>query len=184
MADGVDVVDTGALPMTEPHHAPIFDTGPHPEPLNFEAETVDYTPPVEVNPYARPARAEPVHVDLSGALSSEPVAVPAAPVAVPGQFAFIKRWKLALVLAGVWLAGAVAGAGMYFWWFHAMDKTWVEFAALLFVIVCVVAALLVAMVENRPTLSAVAMGVMSMPFAAACGAGLLYGLYAYSVISP
>ena len=73
---------------------------------------------------------------------------------------------------------------MYFWWFHAMDKTWVEFAALLFVIVCVVAALLVAMVENRPTLSAVAMGVMSMPFAAACGAGLLYGLYAYSVISP
>lgn len=132
-----------------------------------------------------PTRAsrEPVHIDLSGAISSEPVVVPAAPVAVPGQFAFIKRWKLALVLAGVWLVGALAGAGMYFWWFHAMDKTWVEFAALVFVIVCVVAALLVAMVDNRPTLSAVALAVMSTPCAAACGAGLLYGLYAYRLIT-
>ncbi|MFN8227462.1 MAG: hypothetical protein U0R18_12195 [Mycobacterium sp.] len=168
--------------MTEPHHAPIFDTGPHPEPLNFGGDAVDYTPPVEVNPYARASR-EPVHIDLSGAISSEPVVVPAAPVAVPGQFAFIKRWKLALVLAGVWLVGALAGAGMYFWWFHAMDKTWVEFAALVFVIVCVVAALLVAMVDNRPTLSAVALAVMSTPCAAACGAGLLYGLYAYRLIT-
>ena len=181
MADSVNVVDTGSMPMTEPHHAPIFDTGPHPEPLNFGGDAVDYTPPVE-NPYARASR-EPVPIDVGGAISAEPVVVPAAPVAVPGQFAFIKRWKLALVLGGVWLAGAGAGAGMYFWWIHAMDKTWVEFATLVFVIVCMVAALLVAMVENRPTMSAVALAVMSTPFAAGCGAGLLYGLYAYHLIT-
>ena len=28
-----DRLDTGALPVTEPHPSPIFDTGPHPDPL-------------------------------------------------------------------------------------------------------------------------------------------------------
>ncbi|HNM86009.1 MAG TPA: hypothetical protein PKI77_15975 [Mycobacterium sp.] len=160
MADGVDVVDTGSLPMTEPHHAPIFDTGPHPEPLTYPDE-MDFLPP----------GAGPVHIDPSGTVSPE-----------LGES--IKRWKLALIIAGVWAVGAAAGAGMYYWWFHAMDKTWVEFAALLLVIVSVVAALLIAMIEDRPVLSAVALGVMSTPFAAACGAGLLYGYYAYGLLSP
>lgn len=163
MSDSVDVVDTGSLPMTEPHHAPIFDTGPHPEPLNYQNDELDFLPP----------GAGPVHIDPSG--TTRPVAE---------QFEVIKRWKLALIIAGVWAAGAAAGAGMYYWWFHSMDKTWVEFAALVFVIVCVVAALLVAMIEDRPVLSAVALGVMSTPFAAACGAGLLYGYYAYGLIWP
>ena len=93
-----------------------------------------------------------MHIDLRWGDLVGPRRGAHSAIAVPGQFAFIKRWKLALVLAGV-LAGrsAFAGAGMYFWWFHAMDKTWVEFAALVFVIVCgVVAALLVAMVDNPP----------------------------------
>ena len=30
-----DRLDTGALPVTEPHPAPIFDTGPHPEPIHM-----------------------------------------------------------------------------------------------------------------------------------------------------
>ncbi len=168
MSDSVDVVDTGSLPMTQPHHAPIFDTGPHPEPLNYATvDELDFPPP----------GVGPVHIDPTGAISS-------GPVPVPGQFEFIKRWKLALIVTGVWAAGAAAGAGLYYWWFHSMDKTWVEFASLLLVIVCMVAALLVAMVENRPALSAVALGVMSTPFAAACGAGLLYGYYAYGLISP
>ena len=34
----------GRLPMTEPHHAPIFDTGPHPEPLTYPDE-MDFLPP-------------------------------------------------------------------------------------------------------------------------------------------
>ena len=46
-----EATDTGSLPMTEPHMAPIFDTGPHPVPLPSEEvgePLADDVPPARV----------------------------------------------------------------------------------------------------------------------------------------
>jgi hypothetical protein len=180
----LESVDTGALPMTEPHPAPFFDTGPHPEPLvSYDADEFDFTPPADSVPFRRIADAD-VHVDLSSAVTSEPLPKPAHPIAVPGQFQFVRRWKFALLLAGVWIAAEAIGAGLYYWWFQSIDKTWPDACVLLYVIVCVVAALLVSMTETRPMLSALAVGLMVAPFASACGAALLYGAYAFGWLPP
>ena len=180
----LEQVDTGALPMTEPHSAPFFDTGPHPAPLvSYDADEFDLTPPADSVAFRRIADAD-VHVDLSSAVTSEPLPKPAHPVAVPGQLQFVKRWKFALVVAAVWIAAEAIGAGLYFWWFQSIDKTWPDACVLFYVIVCVVAALLVAMTETRPMLSALAVALMVAPFASACGAAVLYGAYAFGWLTP
>lgn len=182
-------VDTGALPMTEPHSAPFFDTGPHPDPLVFydsdALEFVDYTPPADAvsDQFARPSDSG-MHMKLSSVVSPVRLPAPAHPVAVPGQFQFVKRWKYALLMVGVWIAAAAIGLGMYYWWFHSVDKTWPDAGVLLYVIVCVVAALLVAMTETKPMLTVLALGIMMSPFASACGAASLYGAYAFGWVVP
>ncbi len=177
MREGQDTLDSGAIPMTEPHPAPIFDTGPHPDPLvSYDSDPfapVDHTPPVDSMPRF-----------VGGAHISGPLPVPAQPVVVPGQLQFVKRWKFTLVLAGVWIAAAAAGAGLYHWWFHSMDKTWPEAGVLLFVIACTLAALLASLTESKPMSSSLALALMSAPFAAACGSAALYGAYAFGWIVP
>jgi hypothetical protein len=184
----VNSLDTGSLSMTEPHHAPIFDTGPHPDPIPPIGDDpgVDYTPLVDSSslPSLSGAADEPVHVDLGSAVSSAPLPLPAQPVAVPGQFQFAKRWKFALLLTGVWIAAGAAGVGLFYFWFHSFDKTWPDFGVLVYVVVCVVAALLFSMAETRPTVSALAMGIMTAPYASACAAAVLYGAYAFGWVAP
>ena len=142
--------------MTEPHPAPIFDTGPHPAPLvSYDADEFDLTPPADSVPFRRPADDD-VHVDLSSALTSRPLRKPAHPVAVPGQLQFVKRWKFALVVAGVWIAAEAIGAGLYFWWFQSIDKTWPDACVLFYVIVCVVGG--AARVDDRNQADAVRPG--------------------------
>ena len=184
-------VDTGALSMTEPHPAPIFDTGPHPDPLEssgsdiFDSDSidaVDYTPPLDSGSFPRAGGG--VQLDVRPVQALHPPPAAARPFAVPSQFQFVKRWKFALLLAGVWSAAAAVGAGLYYWWFHSIDKTWPDAGVLLFVIVCVVAALLVSMAETRPLLSSLSLALMSAPYAAACGAGVLYGAYAFRLVVP
>ena len=51
----------------------------------------------------------------------QPVVVPAHPVVVPGSYQFVKRWKFALIVAGVWVLSAAAGLGFYFWWYTALE---------------------------------------------------------------
>jgi hypothetical protein len=82
-----------------------------------------------------------------------------------------------LVLSPVWVAAAAAGVGFYYWWFHSMDKTWPVFVVLVFVIGCMVAALLLAMAGRRPLIAALAIALMSAPFAAGVGALPVYGTY-------
>ncbi len=103
-----------------------------------------------------------------------PIALPAA---VPGSYQYLKRWTFALVVAGVWVVGIASGLGLYNWWFHSLDKTLPVFVVLLFVIVCTVGSLLVAMVGNKPLVSALAIALMSAPLAALCGAAVLHGTY-------
>ncbi|KUI13019.1 hypothetical protein AU193_04600 [Mycobacterium sp. GA-1285] len=108
---------------------------------------------------------------------SQPVPVPAQPVVVPGSYQFLKRWLFALVVAGVWLVSAVAGWGLYHWWYHSIDKTGPLFVVLLFVVITTLAGLLLAMVPDRPVVSALAVALVSAPLAAVAGAAVLHGLY-------
>ena len=108
---------------------------------------------------------------------SEPLPVPAQPAAVPGTNQYLKRWTFVLVVAGVWIVGAACGLGLYYWWFHSLDKTPPVFLVLIFLIVCSVGSLLTAMVNNKPLVSALAIALMSAPLAAMGAAAVLHGLY-------
>ena len=168
---------------THRHRAPL---GWHPtqtEPETTDAgpdtlrdePTVSYVPtftgelPAQPDPLlARAAETEP---------PSEPSPTPVQPVVVPSAYQYLKRWTLVLVVAGVWIVGAAVGVGIYHWWFHSVDKTPAVFVVLVFVVVCTVCSLLIAMVEAKPLLSALAVAVMSAPLAATAGAAVLHGLY-------
>lgn len=193
-------LDTESMPLTEPHWPPTFDTGPHPEPLaplaaDPEAELPDLfaptsegwdddqTPASEVNSNAPKAYEADAEADGTGpAPAPVTVAVPRAVAAT--QFQYVKRWKFALLLVGVWIVAAAAGVGMYYWWFHSMDKTWPDFAVLMYVIACMLAALLVSLVENRPMVSMTSIAVVSAPFASAAATAVMYGMYVFGWIAP
>lgn len=157
-----ETTDTGALPMTEPHWPPSFDTGPHPTPL--PAPAGDREP--EPEPTFQPASTAP----------PTPVK-PLKPVAVAGQYRFLKWWQLALVLIGVWIPAAGIGLGLFSWWYSLADKTPAVFVAVLYAAGCIVAGLIVAMVGEKPLLAAVAIALMSAVFASAVAAAPLYGHY-------
>jgi hypothetical protein len=108
---------------------------------------------------------------------SGPIPAPAQPEVVPGTYQSLKRWTFALVVAGVWIVGAACGLGLYYWWFHSLDKTPSVFVVLLFVIVCTLGGLLTAMVSNKPLVSALSIGLMSAPLAATAAAAVLHGTY-------
>ncbi|MDF2823561.1 MAG: transrane protein, partial [Mycobacterium sp.] len=121
--------DTGAMPLTEPHEAPIFDTGPHPTPMKPRAGAGHRNP--WFDPEVSPPKVDPVDdivapTDVLIAEREPTGSVSAHPMAVPGQYQFLKAWKLITVLAGVWLIAGAIGLGLYYWWFRAPDKTWVE----------------------------------------------------------
>ena len=110
------------------------------------------------------------------AAPSEPLPIPAPPVVVPGNYQHLKRWHFVLVVAGVWTVAAAAGWGLYHWWYHSIDKTAPVFVVLVFLIMCTVAGLLIAM-ASRPIASALAIAFTSAPLAATAGAAVLHGLY-------
>ena len=101
----------------------------------------------------------------------------AAPVAVPGRYQYMQWWKLLLVLLGVWFAAAEVGLSLFYWWYHTVDKTAAVYMVLVYVVACVVAGVILAMVQGRPMMSALALAVMSGPFASVAAAAPLYGYY-------
>jgi hypothetical protein len=108
---------------------------------------------------------------------SEPIPSPAQSVAVPGSYQYLKRWTFVLVVAGVWIVAAAIGLGLYYWWFHSLDKTQPVFMVLIFLMVCSIGGVLIAMVNNKPMVSMLAIALMSAPLAAMGGAAVLHGLY-------
>jgi hypothetical protein len=115
---------------------------------------------------------------------SQPVPEPAVepesvvvPVVVPGRYQYVKWWKLLLVFLAVWLAAAQLGLSLFYWWYHTVDKTAAAYTALVYVVACVVAGVILAMVRGRPMMSALALAVMSGPFASVAAAAPLYGHY-------
>jgi asparagine N-glycosylation enzyme membrane subunit Stt3 len=112
--------------------------------------------------------------------SPDPVEAPAVETSTelePGQVVYLKRWTFVLVLAAVWIPAAAIGLGLYYWWFHSLDKTWPVFVVLIFVAVCTVAALLAVMVEGKPLVAAVGLAMMSGPLAGVAAAAVLHGIY-------
>ncbi len=101
----------------------------------------------------------------------------ATPVAVPGRYQYVKWWKLLLVLFGAWFAAAEVGLSLFYWWFHTIDKTAPVYVVLVYIVACTVAGLMLSMVEGRPTITALSLGVMSGPFASLAAAAPLYGYY-------
>lgn len=136
------------------HWTPLFDTGA------LEAQPITPTEPPTENP-------------------SEPLPTFVAPESVPGTDQYLKRWKFALVVAGVWTVAAVIGLALYEWWFQSVDKTGPVYVLLVYLVVCTVAGLLVAMVQNKPLVSAVAIALMSAPLASTAAAAALYGAYVF-----
>lgn len=118
-----------------------------------------------------PAAAEP---ETAGADAG---GLPVQPVTVPGRYLYLKWWQLVLVLFGVWTVSAVLGLGLFFWWYHSIDKTATAFAVLVYVVACAVAGVMLAMAQGRALLSALSLAVMSGPFASVAAAAPLYGYY-------
>ena len=87
-------------------------------------------------------------------------------------------------MCGVGLVAGGVGLGLYYWWFQSEDKSWTEVAVLIYVVACVVGALLVSLPDQRPVLSATSIAVLTAPCASAVAAGALYGMFAYGWLSP
>jgi len=196
-------------PTTEPHPAPIFDTGPHPDPLihgaggsdtygsdtygadAYGSEPVPVTVLDEPDPPAPQAFSALERDDTDAflrAVNSHPIptlnAVPVAhPVLVPGTFEFVKRWRFALILAGVWVVSAAVGLGFYYWWYTAPEKTLPVLGILGYLAVCMVASLLISLVPNRPQVTALAIAVMAAPLASTVAAAVLHGAYYFEWIA-
>lgn len=138
------------------------DTGAHPAPEKPEERE-------EAAPDETPAPAETAEDEAGG--------VPVQPVTVPGRYLYLKWWQLVLVLFGVWMVSGVVGLGLFYWWYHSIDKTATVFAVLVYVVACAVGGVMLAMAQGRALLSALSLAVMSGPFASVAAAAPLYGYY-------
>jgi len=119
----------------------------------------------------------PVPAPVSHDSPAQAAGVPAQSVTLPGRYLYLKWWKLALVLLGVWAVAAGVGLGLFYWWYHSVHKTPAVFTVLVFIIACIVAGVILAMTQGKPLLSALSLAVMSSPFAAVAAAAPLYGHY-------
>ncbi|OBJ48221.1 hypothetical protein [Mycobacterium sp. 1423905.2] len=185
-----------AGPGTEPF-VPEFDTGEHslrPRPEFEDGEPSvpfvpdfddDSEPFVALTDLRDKAPPKPESAQPKTEPEPEPAAadadpapeVPAAPVTVPGRYSYLKWWKFALLLLGVWFGAAQFGLSLYYWWYHTIDKTAPMFVVLVYVMACTVAALLLSLVQGRPMLTALSLAVMSGPFASLAAAAPLYGYF-------
>ena len=77
----------------------------------------------------------------------------------------------------VWVPAAGDRAGLFYWWYHTVDKTRPVFIVLVYVVACTVAGVMLAMAQGRPLISALSIAVMSGPFASVAAAAPLYGYY-------
>ena len=80
---------------------------------------------------------------------AESAAAPVQPVTVPGRYLYLKWWKLLLVhrsACGPWRPPS--GSGLFYWWYHTVDKTAAVFVVLVYVVACAVGGVMLAMVEG------------------------------------
>lgn len=129
----------------------------------------------------------PAYPATGGTPPSEPIHAPAPSVNVPGRYHYLKWWQLILMLIAVWIPAAAIGLGLIYWWTqdHSKHKTPVVFVVLVYIVVCTIAGLMLAMVPDRPLVSAVAIAVMSAVFVSVLAAAPFYGnFYCDHISSP
>ncbi|WP_144208613.1 hypothetical protein [Mycobacterium tilburgii] len=109
--------------------------------------------------------------------AEEPIGTPVQSVTVPGRYQYLKWWKLALVILGVWAVTAEVGLSLFYWWYHTLDKAAPVFVTLVYVVACVVGGVMLAMVQGRPVVAALSIAVLAGPFGSLLAAAPLYGYY-------
>ncbi|HPX36440.1 MAG TPA: hypothetical protein PLH92_10220 [Mycobacterium sp.] len=172
----------------EPEIEPVVEIQPVAE-IDPAAEIQPAVEPeVEPHPSAPQAFSELDGTDTDAFLRSvtghvPPAVVPAQPVEVPSSFQFVKRWRFALIVAGVWALSTGAGLGFYYWWYTAPHKTLPVFGILLYLTACMVASILVSMVPDRPQITALALALMAAPLASTAAAAVLHGAYYFEWIA-
>jgi uncharacterized membrane protein YcjF (UPF0283 family) len=138
---------------------------------------------VETEPDAQPEPTAPFTPTFTGAIptltdeapSQPQPAVVEEPVASADRY--LKRWRFVLVVAASWVVAAAVGLGLFYWWFNSINKTPAVFVVLVYLVMCIVAALIAAMVPDKPLMSALSIAMMSAPFASTAAAAVLYGVY-------
>ncbi|OCB10825.1 hypothetical protein A5717_21960 [Mycolicibacterium porcinum] len=155
---------------------PLFDTG--------ENEALDEELSAAGSPSETPS-AEDMTPDETAPddAPSAPLPTAAPSIVVEGSYLSVKWWTFVGVLAGVWFVSAAAGAGLYYYWYQAADKTWPVFAALAYVVVITVGALVASTAQRKPVVSALAIALMSAPLAAMAAAAVFYGAYVFGWIA-
>ena len=186
MADQ-DRLDTEAMPMTEPY-LPTFDTDMH---RRAEPELIEPEPSARRRRWWH-RRSDTPATDMGdqlgeGLAPSSPAVTDATlseslhaqSVTVPGRGLYVKWWKFVLILLAVWVPAGAIGAGLFYWWSHdnTKHKTVVVFVVLVYVVVCTVAGLMLAMVPDRALVSALAIAILSAVYAAVLGAAPAYGAF-------
>ena len=182
MADD-ERVETESMPLTEPYK-PAFDTGIH---QKVEPELI------EPEPAPRPRRwwhrrsdaaekpGQPVGGLTPGAYTDAPPSesIPTSSIAVPDRYQYIRWWQFVSMLLAVWIPAGAIGAGLFYWWSHdaSRHKTEVVFVVLAYVVVSTVAGLILAMVADRPLVSALAIAMISAVFASVVAAAPVYGKF-------
>ena len=161
-------LDTESMPMTEPYK-PTFDTGVHPK---AEPELIEPEPPARRRRWWR-RRSDPTPTEA-------PAEVPVTDdVPAVDLYHYVKWWQFILVLLAVWIPTGGIGAGLFYWWSHdaSRHKTEVVFVVLAYVVVSTVAGLILAMVADRPLVSALAIAMISAVFASVVAAAPVYGKF-------
>ncbi len=186
-----NMLDTGSMPGTEAY-LPTFDTGVHykAEPAVIEPEPraprrrwwrrrsdATATEVVADEPASDPA-AEP-DAATGDATPSGPLHPPAPSITVPGRYHYLKWWQFVLMLLAVWVPAGAIGAGLFYWWTHdnSAHKTPVVFVVFVYTVVSLLAGLMLAMLTDRPLVSALAIAMLSAVFASVVAAAPLYGAF-------
>jgi hypothetical protein len=176
-------VATESMPLTEPYK-PAFDTGIH---QKVEPELIEPTPPTRRRRWwhrrsdAAEKPGQPVDGLTPGAYTDAPPSesIPTSSIAVPDRNQYVRWWQFVLMLLAVWIPAGAIGAGLFYWWSHdaSRHKTEVVFVVLAYVVVSTVAGLILAMVADRPLVSALAIAMISAVFASVIGASPVYGKF-------
>jgi heme A synthase len=159
-------MDTESMPLTEPY-TPSFDTG-----------VLHKVEPALIEPEAPPRRrwwrrrSDPTKMPAPAAYDD---ASPLESIA----YQYVKWWQFVLMLLAVWIPAGAIGAGLFYWWSHdaSRHKTAVVFVVLAYVVVSTVAGLILAMVADRPLVSALAIAMISAVFASVVAAAPVYGKF-------
>jgi hypothetical protein len=167
-----DRPDTESMPLTEPY-TPTFDTGVH--------QKVE---PAVIEPEAPPRRRWFRRRSDAAKAPEAPAAYTDAPpsesIPTPSMVDHsVRWWQFVLILWAVWIPAGAIGAGLFYWWSHdaSKHKTTVVFVVLAYVVVSTVAGLILAVVADRPLISALAVAMISAVFASVVGAAPVYGKF-------